>query len=144
MPPKKLINRSRPVGSRKPPKTPKTEPAPVPADWSESKQSTDWNIAGSTSTNGSISNVSSNVITPSTVTSKAQSYTGLSQVGNGLSFPKFDPNQYFSTDLFKDTSALERTTKETADDLVQSIEEKRQTVRVATANIQLNQDVQIG
>ena len=141
MPPRKLINRSRPVGSRKPPKTPKTEPAPVPADWSESKQSTDWNIAGSTSTNGSISNVSSNVTTPSTVTSKAQSYTGLSQVGNGLSFPKFDPNQYFSTDLFKDTSALERTTKETADDLVQSIEEKRQTVRVATANIQLNQDV---
>jgi hypothetical protein len=58
-----------------------------------------------------------------------------------LSFPKFDPNVYFSTDLFKDTSALNRTTKENADELVQSIEEKRQSVRVAVANLQLNQDV---
>jgi hypothetical protein len=141
MPPKKLINRSRPVGSRKPPKAPKPEPTPIPEDWSESKQISDWNTAGSTLTNGSISNISSSETTPSIVTSKAQSYTGLSQVGNALSFPKFDPNQYFATDLFKDTSALKRTTKETADDLVQSIEEKRQTVRVATANIQLNQDI---
>jgi hypothetical protein len=141
MPPRKLINRSRPVGSRKPPKAPKNEPAPIPADWSESNQTTDWNTAGVTPANGGISNVSSNVTSPSIVTSKAQSYTGLSQVGNPLSFPKFDPNQYFAADLFKDTSALERTTKETADDLVQSIEEKRQTVRVATANIQLNQDI---
>src|SRR4028118_35028 len=129
MPPKKLINRSRPVGSRKPPKASKNEPTPIPADWSEAKPSTDWNVAGITATNGTSSSSPSTGITPSTVTSKAQSYTGLSQVGNGLSFPKFDPNQYFSTDLFKDTSALERTTKETADDLVQSIEEKRQTVR---------------
>jgi hypothetical protein len=141
MPPKKLINRSRPVGSRKPPKAPKSDPTPIPADWSETKPSTDWNVAGIAATNGTSSSSPSTGITPSTVASKAQSYTGLSQVGNGLSFPKFDPNQYFSADLFKDTSALERTTKETADDLVQSIEEKRQTVRVATANIQLNQDI---
>lgn len=141
MPPRKLINRSRPVGSRKPPKAAKSEPAPIPADWSESKHNTDWNAAGITSANGNSSNVSYSATTPSIVTSKAQSYTGLPQVGNALSFPKFDPNQYFATDLFKDTSSLERTTKETADELVQSIEEKRQTVRVATANIQLNQDI---
>lgn len=141
MPPKKLINRSRPVGSRKPPKAAKTEPTPIPADWSESKPNSDWNAAGITSPSVSSSSVSHNATTPSIVTSKAQSYTGLSQVGNTLSFPKFDPNQYFSTDLFKDTSSLERTTKESADELVQSIEEKRQTVRVATANIQLNQDI---
>jgi len=136
MAPKKLINKSRPVGSRKPPKAAKTEPAQLPTDWSESKQITDWNAAGVNS-----SNVSSIGTTPSIVTTKAQSYTGLTQVGNTLSFPKFDPNQYFSTNLFKDTSSLERTTKEKADEVVQSIEEKRHSVRVATANIQLNQDI---
>jgi hypothetical protein len=58
-----------------------------------------------------------------------------------LTFPKFDSNAYFAADLFTDSSPLNRTTKEQADEMVQSIEEKRQTVRVATANIQLNQDV---
>jgi hypothetical protein len=74
-------------------------------------------------------------------TNTAQSFTGLSQVNNTLTFPKFDPNSYFAPDLFTDSSPLNRTTKEQADEMVQSIEEKRQTVRVATANIQLNQDV---
>lgn len=141
MPPKKLINRSRPVGSRKPPKAAKSEPAPIPADWSESKPSTDWNAADITSANGNSTNVSYSAVASSIVTSKAQPYTGLSQVNNTLTFAKFDPNQYFAGDLFKDSSKLDRTTKEAADELVQSIEEKRQTVRVATANIQLNQDV---
>lgn len=144
MAPRKIINRSRPVGSRKTPKTPKTEPAPIPTDWTSSPTNSDWD----TSTTGNLaSSVSQNQtsvrngITPSIVASKAQPYTGLSQVNNTLTFAKFDPNQYFAGDLFKDSSKLERTTKEAADELVQSIEEKRQTVRVATANIQLNQDV---
>lgn len=158
MPPKKIINRSRNVGGAKrgrPPKQ-KTEQPPAPPlapDWETSSNTSDWVMdgAGQSSiapTNGTSSNSNGNGngngkngITPSVVASKAQSYTDLSQVGNTLKFPTFDPNQYFSTDLFTDSSPLARTTKEDADAMVQSIEEKRQTVRVATANIQLNQDV---
>lgn len=65
----------------------------------------------------------------------------LSGVAHGLNFPSFEPNSYFATDLFTDSSPLPRTTKAAADAMVQSIEEKRQTLRVAMANLGLNQDV---
>ncbi len=134
MAPRKLIHKSRPVGGKKrgrPPKnetpTPVAEPTPEPTpEPVNSIPVTDKNSAPPLS---------------ALATNTAQSYTGLSQVNNTLTFPKFDPNSYFATDLFTDSSPLTRTTKEAADEMVQSIEEKRQTVRVATANIQLNQDV---
>lgn len=142
MAPRKLIHKSRNVGGLKKPtlKRPPTIPQTSPVDSTSQTATTD--NTSQTPPTDSTSPVSA--ITPNqnqrSVTI-AQNYTGLSQVGNRLVFPKFDPNTYFATDLFKDTSALERTTKENADELVQSIEEKRQTVRVAVANIQLNQDV---
>lgn len=143
----KVINKSRPVGSRKPgrpPKTPKTEPAPPASDWSETSSSQDWGAEfdkgmGTISLPG-ISPATPAFATSSAVTS-AQPYTGVSQVSHGLSLPEFDCNNYFAPDLFSDSSSLPRTTKEQADEWIQGIEEKRQTVRVATANIQLNQDV---
>ncbi len=62
-------------------------------------------------------------------------------VNHGLNFPVFDPNSYFATDYFSDSSPIQRTTKVAADQLIESIEEKRQTLRVANANIGYNQDV---
>jgi hypothetical protein len=50
-------------------------------------------------------------------------------------------NSYFASDLFSDSSSLPRTTKEQADEMISSIEEKRQTIKVVSANIGLNQDV---
>jgi hypothetical protein len=136
MAPRKLINKSRPVGGKKPGRPPKNKTQETPVQTAD------------TPSNGSVATVDTSksdspttTAKPALVTKAAQSYTGLSQVGNVLSFPKFDPNTYFATDLFTDSSPLERTTKEDADAMVQSIEEKRQTVRVATANIQLNQDI---
>jgi hypothetical protein len=137
MPPHKIINKSRPVGGKKRGRPPKN-----------TKPATPLEIAN-TPSNGSIAvadtpkpgTSTSTDARPALVTNTAQSFTGLSQVNNTLTFPKFNPNSYFASDLFTDSSPLQRTTKEAADEMVQSIEEKRQTVRVATANIQLNQDV---
>ncbi len=149
MPPRKIINKSRPVGGKKrgrPPGSknkPNPQDTPAPTSTAPSKPAdSPAPLAAPAPTNGNGSNGKPANTAKSALTTKtAQSFTGLSQVNNTLTFPKFDPNAYFATDLFKDTSKLERTTKETADELVQSIEEKRQTVRVAVANIQLNQDV---
>jgi hypothetical protein len=133
MAPRKLINKSRPIGAPKRGRPPKN-----------SKPTTPLEVAD-TPDNGSIALADTpKQETPAKtalVTNSAKSFTDLSQVNNTLTFPKFDPNSYFATDLFTDSSSLERITKEDADEMVQSIEEKRQKVRVATANIQLNQDV---
>lgn len=137
MPPAKIINRSRPVGGKKRGRPPKNQP-PASTSTEVTPKVSDSSVAVADTPS---SETPTSTAKPALTTNTAQSFTGLSQVNNTLTFPKFDPNQYFATDLFKDTSKLERTTKETADELVQSIEEKRQTVRVATANIQLNQDI---
>jgi hypothetical protein len=143
MPPKKIIHKSRPVGGKKrgrPPGSknkPNPQDTPAPTSTAPSKP-----VDSPAPTNGNGSNGKpANAAKPALATNTAQSFTGLSQVNNALTFPKFDPNSYFAPDLFTDSSPLNRTTKEKADEMVQSIEEKRQTVRVATANIQLNQDV---
>lgn len=148
MPPKKLINKSRPIGGKKrgrPPGSknqPKPQDAPISTSTTASKPANSPAPSPQDSPTKPLVPAKSNGANGSNAISKqVQTYTDLSQVGNALNFPAFDPNQYFATDLFKDTSSLERTTKETADELVQSIEEKRQTVRVAVANLQLNQDV---
>jgi hypothetical protein len=65
----------------------------------------------------------------------------LSKINHGLKFPDFDPNTYFAANLFSDSSSLPRTTKDKADEALQSIEEKRLTMKVVQANIGLNQDV---
>ncbi len=134
MPPKKLITRSRPVGGKKQRGRPPKNASPAtPLEGADTPSNGSIAVAD-TPTPGTATR-------PAIATNTAQSFTGLSQVNNTLSFPKFDPNSYFAPDLFTDSSPLTRTTKESADEMVQSIEEKRQTVRVATANIQLNQDI---
>ena len=65
----------------------------------------------------------------------------LGEVDHGLNYPEFDPNAHFATDLFTDSSPLPRTSKADADAACASIEEKRQTLRIAQSNIALNQDV---
>jgi hypothetical protein len=134
--PKKLINKSRPVGGVKRGRPPKNANPVTPREIADTPSNGSLAVADTPS-----SGTSTSTARPALATNTAQSFTGLSQVNNTLTFPKFDPNSYFATDLFTDSSPLTRTTKEQADEMVQSIEEKRQTVRVATANIQLNQDV---
>ncbi|MBU7587022.1 MAG: hypothetical protein KAF91_29925 [Nostoc sp. TH1S01] len=59
----------------------------------------------------------------------------------GLSLPTFEPQSFLAGDLFVNSSALPRTSKLEADAIVESIEEKRQTLRVVGANLDLNTDV---
>ncbi|MBD2438805.1 hypothetical protein [Nostoc sp. FACHB-110] len=59
----------------------------------------------------------------------------------GLSLPTFEPQSFLAGDLFVDSSTLPRTSKLEADAIVESIEEKRQTLRVVGANLDLNTDV---
>ncbi|MBN3893840.1 MAG: hypothetical protein HWQ41_00590 [Nostoc sp. NOS(2021)] len=59
----------------------------------------------------------------------------------GLTLPVFDPSQHLANDLFTDSSGLSRTTKAEADSLIESVEEKRQTIRVVAANLDLNTDI---
>ncbi|MTJ10734.1 hypothetical protein, partial [Anabaena sp. UHCC 0204] len=52
----------------------------------------------------------------------------------------FEPSQYIASNLFADTSTLPRTTRVEADKAIQSISEKRETLRLVGANLQLNTD----
>jgi len=52
----------------------------------------------------------------------------------------FEPSQYIAGNLFSDTSTLPRTTRVEADKAIQSISEKRETLRLVGANLQLNTD----
>ncbi len=145
MPPRKLIHKSRPLGGKPRSSTPaserKTRKPREPK--SDSKAKVDpLAVAASlvAPSNGASTAVASNGST-STTPKQSQTYTGISQVNHGLSLPSFDVNSYFAGDLFSDSSPLPRTTKEKADEMIASIEEKRQTIKVVTANIGLNQDV---
>ncbi|AFZ61437.1 hypothetical protein H6G54_28495 [Anabaena cylindrica FACHB-243] len=53
----------------------------------------------------------------------------------------FNPSDYLASNLFADSSTLPRTTKVDADKQIQSISEKRETLRLVGANLQLNTDV---
>jgi hypothetical protein len=79
----------------------------------------------------------SRVATPSVF--EASSLSNL--VEHGLIFQEFNPNNYFPTDLFTDSSPIQSTSKLDADKQVASIEEKRQTVRILRANIGLKNDL---
>lgn len=59
----------------------------------------------------------------------------------GVEITTFSPQSYLAGDLFTDSSTLPRTDKNTADALVNSIQEKRETLRVIGANLDLNTDV---
>jgi hypothetical protein len=52
----------------------------------------------------------------------------------------FDPASYTASNLFADSSSLPRTSKQAADQAIQSISEKRETLRLFGANLQLNTD----
>jgi hypothetical protein len=140
---KRLINKSRTVGSRKRPPKPTETPSETPVvDPTPSEPSSVTPVINPTPSQPLVTQTT--VTQPNLVTitrPKATAFTGLSQVPHGLAFSSFDPNSYFAKDLFSDSSPLSRTTKADADEIVQSIEEKRQTVRIAIANIGLNQDV---
>jgi len=77
---------------------------------------------------------------PQRSTSSLPAAFDLGVVEHGLNYPEFDPNAHFANDLFTDSSPLPRTSKVDADAACSSIEEKRQTLRVAQSNIALNQD----
>lgn len=53
----------------------------------------------------------------------------------------FDPSSYVAGNLFADTSTLPRTSRIDADKAIQSISEKRETLRLISANLELNTDV---
>jgi hypothetical protein len=52
----------------------------------------------------------------------------------------FTPSDYTATNLFSDSSSLPRTTKQAADQQIQAISEKRETLRLIGANLSLNTD----
>jgi len=52
----------------------------------------------------------------------------------------FSPSDYVANDLFADSSPLPKTAKSDADKAIQAISEKRETLRLIGANLQLNTD----
>lgn len=129
-----LINKSRGIGKRgRPPKPPKTEPTP------ELKDSP---VAPTFTTTPTTQPVDTQLrVTVTRVREEPLAFTGLTQIDHGLTLPTFDANSYFATDLFSNSSSLNETSKEEADKVVESIEKKRNTLRIVAANIGLNQDV---
>lgn len=147
MPPKRITNKSRNLGSRKPGRPPKNpKPAPTPAsDWTAPTDSSgiDWGAEfdkGVQSTKLSSGNATNKAVLEG-ASEQPLTYTGIEQVAHGLSFQSFDPNSYFPSDLFNDTSSLEAISKEEADVAVHSIEGKRQRMRIVLANQGLMQDI---
>ncbi|MBE9182452.1 hypothetical protein IQ268_28285 [Oculatella sp. LEGE 06141] len=65
----------------------------------------------------------------------------LSHIGHGLTIQTFDTNANLSPSLYEDLSPLPRTSKLDADRAVESIEEKKQTLRIIQSNLSLNQEV---
>jgi hypothetical protein len=52
----------------------------------------------------------------------------------------FTPSDYVASNLFSDSSTLPRTSKQAADQAIQSISEKKETLRLIGANLSLNAD----
>lgn len=57
------------------------------------------------------------------------------------SIPSFDPSSYLAGDLLSDSSSLPRVAAKDADNLINAIGEKRQSLRVIGENLKLNADV---
>jgi hypothetical protein len=132
-PRKGLINKSRGVGQRKRQTKPKTDSVPTPvAPEPAPIERVEPSPPVQTPTTG---------YTQAKPLAAATTYTGLDQVPHGLKIPTFQPNSYFASDLFANSSGLGETEKAIADVAVSSIEKKRQTLRIVGANIALNTDV---
>ena len=149
--PDKVTKRSRAVGSRKPGRPPKNKqptPTPTPAsDWTQDTSQPDWGSEFDKGM-GTMTLPQSNLSSGNALSGEGlkganapMAYTGIEQVAHGLTFPTFDPNSYFPSDIFNDTSALEGIDKADADVAVHSIERKRQRMRVVLANQGLMQDI---
>jgi hypothetical protein len=134
--PKSLINKSRGVGQKK--RTPRKPATPTPTPETDSAPA-----LAPTSTTSAPQDSSRGSSTPTIVerVGDPKSYSGVAQIDHGLNFPVFEPNNYFATDLFSNSSSLQETSKEDADKAVESIEKKRQTLRIVAANIGLNSDI---
>jgi len=143
MPPRKIINKSRPLGGKPRNSTPasgkKTSQSKKPKDFTP-KEKVD-PLAIATSLVAPSNQTSSTTASNSRTSTKALAYTGLSQVQHGLNIPSFDVNTYFAQDLFSNSSPLQESEKEEIDKEVQSVEKKRQTLRLVGANLALNTDV---
>lgn len=63
------------------------------------------------------------------------------QTASTIAIPSFDPASYIAGDLLSDSSNLPRTTLKDADNLINAIGEKRQSLRVMGENLRLNADV---
>jgi hypothetical protein len=59
---------------------------------------------------------------------------------NSPQIATFNPTSYTASDLFSDSSSLPKTSKQAADQAIQAISEKRETLRLIGANLQLNTD----
>ncbi|MFO5494721.1 MAG: hypothetical protein ACLBM6_19795 [Cuspidothrix sp.] len=59
---------------------------------------------------------------------------------NSPQITTFTPSDYTALDLFSDSSTLPKTSKQAADQAIQAISEKRETLRLIGANLALNTD----
>jgi len=59
---------------------------------------------------------------------------------NNLNLPTFNTESYLATNLFTDSSPLPQTPRVDADRALKGIQEKRETLRIVGANLQLNND----
>ena len=145
MPPRRIINKSRPLGGKPRNTTTAAKTRKPKVDSTPNKDSASKEKIDPLAIASSLVAPSSSTSTPTTsngaTPKKALAYTGLSQVPHGLSFSSFNPDNYFAKDLFTNSSPLNETEKEEADRAVESIEKKRQTLRIVGANIALNTDV---
>jgi len=76
--------------------------------------------------------------TGNTSTNQQQSTT--SSEYTSFNLPTFNPEQYLASNLFTDSSPLQPTDRVEADKMIQSISQKRETLRVISANLSLNTD----
>jgi hypothetical protein len=60
------------------------------------------------------------------------------ELNHGLEIPRFEANELLANDLFTNSSSLPETEKHVADGIVDSIDRKRQTIRIVKANVALN------
>jgi hypothetical protein len=59
----------------------------------------------------------------------------------GLKLTTFTPDSYLANDLFSNSSPLPETNQQDADKICESVEKKKQTLRVVNANLELNSEL---
>jgi hypothetical protein len=142
--PRKLINKSRNVGSRKPGRPPKNSKPETPTEVVTPPSNGSVSVADTPAPKQTPTTTPTNTqlrVQVTRVREEPLAFTGLTQIDHGLTLPTFEANSHFAGDLFSNSSSLNETSKEDADKAVESIEKKRNTLRIVAANIGLNQDV---